>query len=93
MTVSELINKLQTFPPNADVIYQYHSDWSPLEEDEITLITAEESKRRVDASSSNYIVERAICFRGGRYCEAYSRANYPPSETPVYRDVVTFPGN
>jgi len=35
----------------------------------------------------------AVCYRGGRYCNAYQLTQYPPNEKPVYRTVVTFPGN
>lgn len=97
MTVSELIAKLQTTPPNAIVIYRACSDWWVLDEDDVEFVSAGESKRLVDdVAASGHpccVVDGAICYRGGRYCNAYPLAQYPPDEQPVYHDVVTLPGN
>lgn len=69
MTVQELIAKLQTMPPDADVIYRCCSDWDLLEADEVELRTAEESERLAKESKTGY--SRTISYRGGRYCTGY----------------------
>lgn len=101
MTVAELIAKLQTMPPSAEVIYQACSDWNVLDADEVELKTADESRRLVEEERESHkksglnvaVVSSAVCYRGGRYCKAYPLRQYPAGEEPVYRDVVTLPGN
>ena len=78
MTVSELIEKLKTMPPDAPVIYCYQSDYDALEPDQVELIAADEKK---------------VVRRGGRFCYAYPSSEYPPGESPEYITVCRFPGN
>ena len=89
MTVRELIAKLQTFPPDVDVIYRCCSDWDMLDAANVELVTAEESERQTNA----YKHGGGIHYRKGRYCNGYPLAMYGPDEKPVYRTVVTLPGN
>lgn len=109
MTVAELIEILQKMPQDAAVIYRACSDWQAMEPDEVYLKTAEESRAEVEKRVEKYSPEKvgeqlaatwrrctissAIVYRGGRYCEAYHPANYPPGEEPNYVTVVCFPGN
>lgn len=102
MTVSELVAKLQTMPPDAVVVYKMFSDYLILEADDIGLQTAEEAKAVDDAwidkrkaephrFGNLSDVEQAF-FRGGRYVRC-RRSQFPSGEEPVYANVVTFPGN
>lgn len=89
MTVQQLIAKLQTMPPEVDVIYRCCSDWDLLDEDQVRLQTAEKSKEETERSDYG----GGIHYRGGRYCNGYPMRMYGPEEKPVYRTVVTLPGN
>jgi hypothetical protein len=89
MNVKELIAKLQTMPPDAEVIYRCCSDWAILNADSVELKTAEESKAEHVTSRFGY---GGIVYRGGRFCDGYPKSQYG-DEKPVYRTVVTFPGN
>lgn len=101
MTVAELIDVLKDLPPDADVIYQCCSDWALLEPGEVELVTAEQSEQVVQADAEAErrrgfrvgAVHGAVCYRDGRYCRAYPLSMYSQGEKPVYRTVVTLPGN
>jgi 16S rRNA C967 or C1407 C5-methylase (RsmB/RsmF family) len=58
MTVSELIAKLQTLPPDAVVVYMACSDYQILEENQIVLQTAEEAKVKDDDVIAKMKAER-----------------------------------
>ncbi len=76
MTVAELIAKLQTYPPDAVVIYDYCSDYAEMEHEDVTLYLAD---------------EQLICWRSQNGYMGY-RAAWFQGETPDFRTVVHFPG-
>lgn len=78
MTVSELIEKLKTFPADTPVIYRRYSDWNELEGREIELVLAS---------------ERKVIWREGGYRDMYHPGVWPEGEVPQYVTVVAFPGN
>lgn len=83
MTVQELIAKLQTMPPDVDVIYRCCSDWALLKVDDVGLQTAEQSQKETEASPFG----GGIHYRGGRYCNGYPMRMYGPDEkTDDYDD-------
>lgn len=96
MTVHDLIEKLQTMPQGAIVVYRACSNWNELEPKEVNLLTAEESESKVRSEPDRRIPfygGEAVCVRKGSFCNAYPLGQYGPGEKPVYVDVVTFPGN
>ncbi len=85
MTVQELVELLQTMPPDFPVIYRCCSDWSVLDASEVTVQrSTDELKRGVAVHHHN---------RPGEYREYYSPREYPDGQLPLPADVVTFPGN
>lgn len=77
MKVSELIEHLKQFPPDADVIHTYCSDYEEFDADLVTLIEAE---------------SRRLVRRQGRVIE-YRERQWPKDETPEFVTAVHFPGN
>jgi len=86
MTVAELIGKLSTFPQDAVVLYRACSDWSTMDEKDVTLHKPE---------------DRQIIYREHKHGDGYSDFNprwVPPGKEgePEYNDfrtLVCFPGN
>ncbi len=74
MTVQDLIAKLQTMPPDAVVIQNYHSDYDLLDDDKPELWKAEDHQ---------------ICLRGGRLIW-YNPKQWPDDEKPVFISCVLF---
>ena len=95
MTVAELIVKLQEMPPTADVIYRFFSDWVILSEEQVRLKTAKESEAWATAENVHPMWRKSpvICFQDGQYKNTDSFLEYSKNELPVYKDVVTLPGN
>lgn len=89
MTVRELINCLIGMNPEAIVIYRCCSDWQVLEANDVEYLSKEKCEESFNQDT--YSLE-AITFRGGAYHSGYSRSMYG-EESPVFHDVVTFPGN
>lgn len=77
MTVKELIAHLQTFSPDAEVIYRLYSDYHDLEREQVSLVSG------VRKSSADYIMDAPDEWRGTMSAE--DRANIKP--------YVCFPGN
>lgn len=97
MTVAELIERLKTFPPDAPVIYRACSDWCAMDAADVDIVYKEGAAERVAAAVEKYKYPPndcgAVLYRGGRYCNAYDPAYFPPGEQPEYVTAVTFPGN
>ena len=54
MTVKELIEKLQTLPQDAPVVYRFCSEWTLLDEEQVDIMTAEE-KGVINDGGMNYM--------------------------------------
>lgn len=83
MTVRELIEHLQTLPPDLDVIYRFCSDYSVLEAGDIDLQTSSDPLTRFTAVKHHNMP--------GEYRAYYPIEKEDPKPTPA--NVVIFPGN
>ena len=77
MTVQELITELQQYPPDAQVIYNFQSDFAVLEPGEVQLVD---------------VASRRLVLRDGRY-HRYEPHHWPKDWVPQFVNVVLFPGN
>lgn len=95
MIVKELIELLQTMPQDAEVLYTFCSDNTPLEGSQITLYRKDGSVHGRDGElfhkQSPHRPTRWV-VRDGRIHE-YVANQWPADWTPQFIDVVLFPGN
>lgn len=78
MIVSDLIEKLKTFPPDATVIYQIYSDYDLLKAEDISFVKAE---------------DRRIILHNG-HCMSWNERWKPKDvDDPQFITAVIFPGN
>ena len=80
MTVKDLIGVLEKMPQDAVVIYASHSEYTPMDPDEVTLHTPE---------------TKTMTVRHGNYRRYYDYHDklYPQGESPIFTTAVAFPGN
>lgn len=77
MTVKELVEKLQTFPQDAVVLYRAWSELNAMDDDDVWLAKPE---------------EKLVVRRNGMYM-GYHHHHWPKEETPEFVEAVCFPGN
>lgn len=80
MTVRELIEKLQTMPPDTGVVYQSCSEDVNMELDQVYLVTSEEKK---------------LALHMGMYISysSVSARYWQPGQVPEFVTRCCFPGN
>jgi hypothetical protein len=88
MTVRDLIGQLQTYPPDAVVLYEKYSDEAPLTADDIQFWPPEGN---VIPQYGGSVTSRLIC-RHGHYMIAEESWMEPTDVHPPFAAVV-FPGN
>lgn len=97
-TVEQLIAHLQTMPPNAKVIYSCCSDYSPLELDDVTLLTCD-SKTRYSRNGEYKELSQweretlADPSKEKEYLRYYTVERLTEIKTLQFETVVHFPGN
>ncbi len=88
MTAAALIAKLQTYPPDAIVLYQAYSDYQPLESDQVSVIGPEGWTTKTYRGP---VTNRLIC-RKGHYMLCEDEWIEPDDVQPPLTAVI-FPGN